>query len=353
MLHTRNDWYVACSESELADAAPLATTVLDERIVVWRSAGAIVAMEDRCVHRAAPLSLGRCEGARLRCMYHGLEFDAAGAVVRIPGQDLIPPSARVKTYPVATRYGWVWLWMGDAAKADPSLIHGLPEGVALDDFLMDGGALDYASEARLISDNLLDFSHLSYVHANSFEPGGLWAEKPMKISMLPRGVRFERWVENSTGPGFLKLTARVDEWLGYDYLIPGVLIMWSGSFPLGTAKAAGFARPDFSRAIGQAALNVQAVTPKTSRTSRYYFLTGPHRDFGDERARDGMVAINKMAFAEDKVMIEAQQQVLDRAPDRSLMPIVHDRGVTLYNRLLERLVAEESEELTAAAAAVA
>jgi len=350
MLYTRNDWYVACSESELTDSTPLASSILEEPVVLWRSNGAIVAMEDRCVHRAAPLSLGRCEGATLRCMYHGLLFDAAGALVQIPGQDLIPSTARVKTYPVTTRYGWVWVWMGEADKADPGRIHDLPEGVALGDFLTSEGALDYATEARLISDNLLDFSHLSYVHANSFEPGELWADSPMKISMLPRGVRFERWMENSTGPGFLRRTDRVDEWLSYDYLVPGVLIMWSGSFPLGTARTAEFGRPDVSRAIGLPALNFQAVTPTTARSSRYYFLTGPHRDFGDEKVLEGMISVTKMAFAEDKVMIEAQQRVLDGAPGRLIMPTVHDRGVTLYNRLLQRLVEEESKELTAATA---
>ena len=63
-----------------------------------------------------------------------------------------------------------------------------------------------------------------------------------------------------------------------------------------------------------------------------------------------MVTVTKMAFAGDKVMIEAQQLVLDRAPGRPIMPTAHDRGVTLYNRLLQRLAAEENEELTAATA---
>src|SRR6478736_1262962 len=104
MPYVRNAWYVASWEQDLDPARPMAVSILDEPIVLWNSDGALVAMEDRCVHRLAPLSLGRCEGAKLRCMYHGLLFDAGGRVVEIPGQDLIPPQARLRTYPVAVRH---------------------------------------------------------------------------------------------------------------------------------------------------------------------------------------------------------------------------------------------------------
>src|SRR5436305_566446 len=81
---------------ELEAGKPFAITILGERIVIWRTAdGGLHALEDRCVHRLAPLSLGRCEGERLRCMYHGLLYEADGRVVEIPGQEVIPAKARV------------------------------------------------------------------------------------------------------------------------------------------------------------------------------------------------------------------------------------------------------------------
>ena len=55
--------------------------------------GRVVAMEDRCCHRGAPLSMGRLEGDCVRCMYHGLKFDPTGKCVQIPGQDNIPRQA--------------------------------------------------------------------------------------------------------------------------------------------------------------------------------------------------------------------------------------------------------------------
>lgn len=346
MSYTRNDWYVACLESEPDEGGPVAVCILDERMVIWRAGNEIVALEDRCIHRAAALSLGRCEGANLRCMYHGLLFDGAGVVVEIPGQDVIPPNAKVRTYPVATRHGWVWVWMGDPAKADTDLLPGLFPGVSFDDFVTGSGALDFDAGSRLISENLLDFSHVAFVHADSFQAPMDWAQSTMKMEQLDRGMRFERWIENGRGH-FLydpPPSYPFDEWFGYDYLIPGVLIMWSGIFPEGTARALDFGRPDFSEAIGQVTSNIQAITPMTERTTRYRFTVGLHRHLGgDPSLIHTLRDVTVQAFAEDKRVIEAQQHVIDRDPDRPIMPTVHDRGVTLYNRLQARLVTEEAD----------
>jgi len=52
-----------------------------------------------------------------------------------------------------------------------------------------------------------------------------------------------------------------------------------------------------------------------------------------------------MAFAEDKAMIEAQQKVIDTTPAQDVMPTAHDRGVTLFNRLVEKLADAATIEL--------
>lgn len=349
-MNTRNDWYVACIEADLDQGQPVAASVLDERLVVWKSGDRIVTLEDRCVHRAAALSLGRCEGARLRCMYHGLLFDEAGAVVEIPGQDAIPPNARVRSYPTATRFGWVWVWMGDPAQADARKLPAMFDGVDLDDFGMAGGALDFAADAQLISDNLLDFSHLPFVHADSFQAPLDWAKSTMSMKVLDRGMRFERWLEDQ--PGNLHFMEALhggpcDEWMGYDYLIPGVLIMWVAAFPLGTGRAVGYGRPDFSLATARVQANVQAITPLSPRLTRYYFATGLHRTLGggtDLSLVQQNFDVTAQAFSEDKRVIEAQQENVARDPDRPFVPTIHDRGVTLYTRLKARLIAEEQQE---------
>jgi len=342
MSYVRNAWYVASWANQIAIDAPVGMRILGDPIVIWRNAdGALAALEDRCVHRMAPLSLGRCEGDRLRCMYHGLLFAADGRVVEIPGQDMIPAQARVRCYPVVERHSWVWVWMGDAAAADETLI---PPAVGLEDpdWVLGHGQLDYAAEARLINDNLLDFSHLSFVHANSFGASETWARVRPKITQLDRGVRYERWVE-AEGPMRATADARpVDGWTSYDFLIPGVLLMETAQYPAGTAQRLGHVPPPRDLPALGRTFTSQAVTPLTAKTARYFFSWGPHRTLGDVAMRDMLMGIAAMAFNEDKVMIEAQQRVIDGTADPRVMPTTGDKAVVLFARLVERLAREEA-----------
>ena len=119
----RNCWYVIAWEHESPADGFVARTVLGEPILVYRTAaGRLTALEDRCCHRQAPLSKGRREGDCIRCGYHGLKFDADGTCVEVPGMEHPPAAARVKTYPVTERNKWVFVWMGDAARADLSML---------------------------------------------------------------------------------------------------------------------------------------------------------------------------------------------------------------------------------------
>jgi len=96
-----NSWYVAAWNHELIDGKKLARTILEKPIVLYRGAsGKIAALDDRCCHRAAPLSMGRVEGDDIRCMYHGMKFASDGKCIQIPGQDNIPPKLGVRSYPV-------------------------------------------------------------------------------------------------------------------------------------------------------------------------------------------------------------------------------------------------------------
>src|SRR5690349_11770899 len=101
MSYVRNAWYVGAWSTDVELGKPIAMMILGEPIVVWRDPqGNVHALEDRCVHRLAPLSKGRCEGANLRCLYHGMLFNPEGRVIAIPGQEKIPPNASVRYYPV-------------------------------------------------------------------------------------------------------------------------------------------------------------------------------------------------------------------------------------------------------------
>jgi len=96
-------------------------------------------------------------------MYHGLLFDPDGTVVEIPGQDKIPPQARVRAYPAVERASWIWVWMGASDLADPALVPSA-FGLVRQGREMRSGRLDYRAHYELINDNLCDLSHVDFLH---------------------------------------------------------------------------------------------------------------------------------------------------------------------------------------------
>ncbi|MEI9960049.1 MAG: Rieske 2Fe-2S domain-containing protein [Limisphaerales bacterium] len=67
-------WYPIAFSHEVKDK-PFAAKLLDERLVIYRTAhGAVVVARDLCLHRGAPLSLGSVEGDELVCKYHGFSL---------------------------------------------------------------------------------------------------------------------------------------------------------------------------------------------------------------------------------------------------------------------------------------
>ena len=121
-MYLHNAWYTAGWSNEFT-SKPMARTFLDEPVVLYRAEnGSLVALEDRCCHRAMPLSHGEVIGNDIRCEYHGMVFDKSGRCVDIPNQKVIPAKARIRSFPIAERDDLVWIWMGDPAKAKPEEI---------------------------------------------------------------------------------------------------------------------------------------------------------------------------------------------------------------------------------------
>ncbi len=336
-----NAWYVAAWSHELEPGRILARTIIDQPLALYRTAASeIVALEDRCCHRFAPLSMGRLEGDELRCMYHGLKFAPDGHCTEIPGQKLIPQSAKVRRYPAELRGSWIWVWMGDAALADPASI---PPSLALDDpgYHLQAGELRYAAHYLLIDDNLLDLSHLSFAHERTL---GLdmpqWADERPAMTPLDRGMRVQRWLRNHPPRGFMKkLGERLDVWNSYDFLFPGLFLQRTSFHPAGTAEQCGGKEPQTPPLFHR--VDEQAVTPVGSRDSRYYFAVGARRSDIDPDRVGRLYAVTEAAFHEDKALIEAQQKLIDLDPARRMLPTSLDAGPTQFRRLVDQLEAAE------------
>jgi phenylpropionate dioxygenase-like ring-hydroxylating dioxygenase large terminal subunit len=117
-----NEWQVAARSEELTDM-PLARCLQETKVVMYRGAdGSAAALLDRCPHLDAPLSTGSTTGDLIVCAYHGMRVNRDGACVDSRLNDEARAAARVRSFPLVERDGVLWIWMGDAASADVSLI---------------------------------------------------------------------------------------------------------------------------------------------------------------------------------------------------------------------------------------
>jgi phenylpropionate dioxygenase-like ring-hydroxylating dioxygenase large terminal subunit len=198
-MFLRDFWYVAAFGHEVT-RKPRGRTILGEPIVFFRKEnGEPVALEDRCVHRHLPLSMGKLVGDHLQCHYHGLRYDSTGQCVSVPGQNTIPPGARVRAYPVVERYKWLWAFMGDPSRADPAAI---PDFHWLDDkaWGAKGSYLHVKANWQLIVDNLLDLTHLAFVHESTIGNAALVENAAVKVTRTADSVVVTRWIIDAPAP---------------------------------------------------------------------------------------------------------------------------------------------------------
>lgn len=343
-------WYVAAWDHELIDGRMLARTILGQPVVLYKGeSGRLVALDDRCCHRGALLSQGRVEGDCVRCMYHGLKFDASGRCVQIPGQDNIPPKLGVRGYPVVERDRLVWIWMGDAAQADPAKILDFP-------YLRDPGwrghpgYLHYDANYLLIVDNLADFAHLAFVHARTLGGSEEYAfkSKPAAIERLDDGFRVERWHMNAPPPPFHRKVvpgdAPVDRRNIARMYVPGIFFMETLLAPAGVGAEKG------ELAGARQYRNCQFFTPETSRSTHFFWDYLHDTDLGNPNVALSLYRSMVDGFHEDKAIIEAQQKTLEADPAFRMNAIVADAPLTHFRRTLRQRIEAEHKGLAAAAA---
>ena len=341
-MFLRNCWYVGALDHELLDGKLLSRRLLGEHVLLYRGeSGQVIALNDRCPHRGALLSHGRLEGDAVRCMYHGIKYDSLGKCVQIPGQDMIPPKLRVRTYPVVERGPFVWVWMGEPTKADPAVLVDLP-------YLLDPAwkglpaYLHYAANYLLIVDNLSDFAHLAFVHTRTL--GGseeyAYVSKPTTIERLERGFRVERWHLNSEPPPFHKKVIRdkhvkVDRRNIATMLIPGIFTMETLFAPAGQGAREG------NLAGARQYRNCQFMTPETERTTHFFWSYLNDFEGADTTISRSLLGSLIEDFMEDKAIIERQQQTLEEDPGFEMLAILADAPLAHFRRVLGKLIEAE------------
>ncbi|MBZ9557770.1 MULTISPECIES: aromatic ring-hydroxylating dioxygenase subunit alpha [Modicisalibacter] len=342
-MFPKNTWYVACTPDEI-DAKPLGRTICNEPIVFFRGEqGKVAAVEDFCPHRGAPLSLGFVRDGQLVCGYHGLEMGCDGKCSSMPGQR-VRGFPSIRAYPVVERYGFIWVWTGDAELADPADIPVL-HWAESDEWAYGGGLYHVGCDYRLMIDNLMDLTHETYVHASSIGQPEIEEAAP-ETTVDGTEVITSRHMENISAPPFWQAALRgnnladdvpVDRWQICRFTPPSHVMIEVG---VAHAGRGGYDAPAEYKA---SSIVVDFITPETD-TSIWYFW-GMARNFnpGDQALTDRIREGQGQIFAEDLEMLEAQQRNLLAYPERRLLKLNIDGGGVQARRIIDRLLDAERQ----------
>jgi phenylpropionate dioxygenase-like ring-hydroxylating dioxygenase large terminal subunit len=213
-----------------------------------------------------------------------LTFDSSGRCVKVPGQSQIPSGANIRVYPVIEQWGLVWIWMGD-----PSMVHSasIPDWHFLDqpDWYARGEHLYVKCNYQLITDNLLDLSHLTFVHPRTLGSAAKLDQVQIKNEITPNSVTNSRWLIGIEPPPTYargNFKGNVDRWQITNFQPPAFVQLDAGAAATGTGAPDG----NFGDAIGVHTFN--AMTPETVKTTHYFWAIAQKRAPQDENLADSI-----------------------------------------------------------------
>lgn len=328
-------WYVAAFSKELKDK-PLARTLLNQPIVIYRDLkGSVNALQDRCCHRQLPLSMGTIEEEGLRCGYHGLLFDGKGKCLEVPGQSKVPRKAKVSPFTVKEQDGLVWIWFGSNDTSEPTAPPPRYEYHDHPDYVYGGDIYHYNAPYQLIHDNLLDLSHLGYVHLKTI--GGdahTHMNAEMEVETEGDKVTVKRYMPGSTPPptytAAYPFKEKIDRWQEIEFF-PSYIKIWTGGIDAGHGSVSDPNRGGFHMR------GLHCITPETSETSHYFWTiaTNPVADI--EAVKKKVVEQTRFTFDEDKTVIEAQYKSMKHFKGQAMIDIHVDAGANNARRIISRL----------------
>ncbi|TAL02337.1 MAG: aromatic ring-hydroxylating dioxygenase subunit alpha [Rhodospirillaceae bacterium] len=307
--YPRDQWYVAGWQNEIGRSLK-ARTILGEPIVLYRTAeGLPVAMNARCPHRGFPLSRGDLIGDAIQCGYHGFTFGASGQCIRIPSQAEIPKNYRSRTYPVAERWHFLWIWMGNGDLADPNLIPD-PMSDIVDHAnwcVTVGGVEELKGRYQLLHDNLLDLSHITFLHADTIGSPRV-AATPVSIETLHDRIIANRLVEGEhlehSGLGkAMSIKGPVDRKQSQQFFPPS--LHTTGAEFVSSSRGG----VDPGRSFGTLRV-FHGVTPCTPTTTHYFWGFARNFAAADQAINENVRQVIMNTIAQDKAGIEAVEAML-------------------------------------------
>jgi phenylpropionate dioxygenase-like ring-hydroxylating dioxygenase large terminal subunit len=355
VTYIKDDWYVAAWPEEITEK-PISRRLGGNPVVLYRDRdGKALAFLDRCPHRGAPLSFGEVTDLGLQCNYHGITFGSDGKACRIPGQDRIPPKAVVRSFPIVERDGFIWIWLGDPAKADPDKIvdysyHNDPKN-----WPSKKGYKQVGAHYMHLVDNLMDLTHIGFMHKATIGsgPADAYANPIIKIERTDTGVKFVRWLLDHVPPatyvaavGFKGL---VDRWQEFEFVGPGNVLQYTGATDAGTGAY------DQGKRDGGIQIRIfHALTPETDTSCHYFFSTMNGYRLDDPSATEQLHEQISVTFEEDKMFCEGQQARLDEFPEPQVdykLDNVRIQGRRYYELRMAEQESAEMDELVSQEAA--
>jgi vanillate O-demethylase monooxygenase subunit len=298
--YPRNGWWVATTSDQVG-REPLGLWMLEMPVVLYRKEdGTVVALDDRCPHRWAPLSSGKIIGNTIQCGYHGFTFDETGSCVRIPSQQQVPSRCRVHAYPVIESAPLIWVWMGDPDRidCDPPVVD--TQWPADPGYSFWQGETLVDGNYMLLKENVLDLTHFGYVHATTFKILD-WVDPP-KVTTTDTTVTYrQEFIDCTLPPMFAEVTGigmtrKVNRYNYGSYLSPAVNI---AALDIEDPNPAPGARSAFRFRI------MHITTPETPTRFRYLWFGGFDIPDMDPVLLEKCKSITEVGFAEDKAIIQA------------------------------------------------
>lgn len=344
-MFVRNAWYIGALSYEVPVGGILSRTILGEPFAFFRmSDGRLSVLADRCPHRFAPLSLGSITNRGIRCGYHGMEFDPSGRCIGNPVCATDPvPEVQVGALPFVEKQGLIWVWPGSAVPDRTSI----PDYSAYGDqsWTAETHYMRVAANYLLLVDNLMDLSHISFVHPDILGNDDVVDQHCSETVVSESGITEKRLVTGGApipvwrevlGPS----VAQVDLWMDIHWSNASNIMLDVGSTPTGHPRSAG-----------AGILNLDCITPETATTSHYFY--GHARQYERENPELTKFWSDAMtyAFLQDKAMVEAVQTRMGNSWDIFRMeppPVINrtDRAAVQVRRRLARALKEEKSAET-------
>lgn len=341
MTFLKNTWYVAAHPHEL-ELDMVTRKICNEQIVMFRKAnGDVAAIEDRCPHRFVPLSMGKRVGDTLQCGYHGLAFDGSGECVDAPNdEENQRVRACIRAYAVVEKHGFVWIWMGDKNIADPNKI---PDFSFMDDTTLvhARGYSHLKANYQTISDNLLDLSHIHYLHPHIHE-GSNFTDFTNKVKADGDNVWSMLWRHHyhvdEARQQMWNFSSDDVEGQGHSrWSVPSVLLVQTAFWEHGKNIDDGGIRLP----------NAHLLTPETELTTHYFYSAGRNFAMDNEGITTATAAMMKMVFeTQDGPMVEAQQLAMGDSTDfLDHQPLIlqADAAGVMARRVLKKKIREEQQ----------